>query len=308
MPAWTTELRDACRRIAQIAMDEDVRHGIDCTSHALIDSNVKSSATFVSRKPGIVCGVRAAGEILQQLAPQLTLTTHIEDGSAVQPGDRIASIAGTARDILGSERIALNLMGRLSGISSLTRKYVDCVSGTQAKVYDTRKTTPGLRLLEKYAVACGGGENHRMGLFDAILIKDNHLALSREIHRGRDDTLAKAIQMARDWIDKNQDRLPHGRKTILQIEIDTLKQLEQALPAKPDIVLLDNMNVEQLREGVRLRNDTAPSVSLEASGGVTLETIGAIATTGVERISVGALTHSAVNFDIGLDWRNLNDN
>jgi nicotinate-nucleotide pyrophosphorylase (carboxylating) len=183
----------------------------------------------------------------------------------------------------------------------LTRQYVDVIAGTAASVYDTRKTTPGFRRLEKYAVACGGGQNHRMGLFDAILIKDNHLAFF-DNDTTRTDDIPQVIARARQWIDNNAIRLPFGRQTIVQIEVDTLEQLEVALETPCDIILLDNMSLDELRQGVELRNRLDPSIELEASGGVNLRTIRAIAETGVERISVGALTHSAVNFDIGLDW------
>ena len=194
-------------------------------------------------------------------------------------------------------------MCRLSGISSLTHRFAQLVRGTKAKILDTRKTTPGWRRLEKYAVACGGGANHRMGLYDAVMIKDNHLAMYGSHIDNHELSITDAIQMAREWVNENHSKLPHGKQTIVQIEVDTLDQFEIALKASPDIVLLDNMSIEQLSQAVKMRDTDNASVLLEASGGVNLDTVKSIAETGVERISIGALTHSAVNFDIGLDWR-----
>jgi len=193
-------------------------------------------------------------------------------------------------------------MCRLSGISSFAQQYVREIKGTNACVLDTRKTTPGWRRLEKYAVACGGGENHRMGLYDAVMIKDNHLAFRRSQAENKSLTIPNAIELVRKWIDDHVDSLPNGRQTVLQLEVDNLDQLGIALATSVDIVLLDNMTNDQLVAAVKLRDEKAPKVLLEASGGVNLTTIAGIAATGVERISVGALTHSAANFDIGLDW------
>jgi len=211
------------------------------------------------------------------------------DGSALSPGQTVARWAGPMRSILAIERTALNFMTHLSGIATLTSRFVDAVSDTSARIYDTRKTIPGLRGLAKYAVACGGGHNHRMGLHDAVLIKDNHLAAM-----GGDwlDALARAINSARDL---------EPAPTFIEVEVDTLDQLRQVLDLKPDMVLLDNMSLDALRSAVAMRNDLQPSVELEASGGVTLETVAGIAATGVDRISVGALTHSAPALDLGLD-------
>jgi len=186
-------------------------------------------------------------------------------------------------------------LGRLSGIATLTRRYVDAVQGTNAQIYDTRKTTPGWRQLEKYAVRCGGGNNHRAGLYDAVLIKDNHLALGRQ---GNEPfTPAEAVIRTKEFLRKRSACLP-----IIEIEVDTLEQLREVLPTGPDIVLLDNMAPPQIVEAIHIRNSLNPNVQLEASGGITLETLRSIAETGVERISVGALTHSAVSLDFGLDW------
>ena len=236
------------------------------------------------------------------MAPDLKLDCHVNDGDQVQPGDKIATFSGSAHQILTMERTCLNFMCRLSGISTLAARFTDQVQGTNVKVLDTRKTTPGYRRLEKYAVACGGGANHRMGLYDAVMIKDNHLAFYRAWNKESKDAIVEGLQLARDWVEANKASLPNGTQTVVQLEVDTLEQFERALPSKPDIVLLDNMTNEQLTTAVNRRNEAAPGVLLEASGGVNLDTIAGIAKTGVDRISIGALTHSAVNFDIGLDW------
>jgi nicotinate-nucleotide pyrophosphorylase (carboxylating) len=205
--------------------------------------------------------------------------------------------------MLTCERPILNLIGRLSGIATLTRDYVRRVEGTAARIYDTRKTTPGWRRLEKYAVHCGGGHNHRTGLFDAILIKDNHLALAAE----KNLTPAAAVQAARNFL-AQLDAQYISKDMLVEVEIDSLDQLNDVLAAGPDIVLLDNMPLETLQAAVARRNELAPNVELEASGGVSLETVHEIALTGIERISVGALTHSARSLDIGLDWLQIRTN
>src|SRR5262249_30385632 len=210
---------------------------------------------------------------------------------------------GPARSLLTAERIILNFLGRLSGIATLTRRFVDAVSGTKARVYDIRKTTPGWRLLEKYAVRQGGGHNHRTGLFEAILIKDNHLALAAQLPGQLRRSLAETVRHVRQFIAQNFPESDPRREMIVEVEVDSLAQLEEVLPEKPDIVLLDNMPLESLRQAVAMRNARAPEVEFEASGGVTLESIAAIAATGVDRISAGALTHSAVSFDVAMDWR-----
>ena len=211
-------------------------------------------------------------------------------------------MAGPARDLLTAERLVLNLLGRLSGIATHTRRYVDAVSGTAAGIYDTRKTTPGWRRLEKYAVRCGGARNHRTGLFDAVLIKDNHLALLARQSGAAQAAPDAAVARVRRFLEETAHEHARLMHMLIEVEVDTLEQIDQALRALPDIVLLDNMPVEQLRDAVRRRNECSPETELEASGGVTLETIRGIAETGVERISVGALTHSAVTLDVALDW------
>jgi nicotinate-nucleotide pyrophosphorylase (carboxylating) len=223
------------------------------------------------------------------------LTPMHQDGDLLTPGAQVARMEGSTRDLLTAERVVLNLLGRLSGVATQTRRFVDRLRGTRARLYDTRKTTPGWRRLEKYAVRCGGGHNHRLGLYDAVLIKDNHLA--QQSHPVC--SVPAAVERARTFLEQRQvtERLP-----LIEVEVDTLNQLQQALAASPDIILLDNMQVEQLREAVRLRDAAGSTTELEASGGVTLDSIRSIAETGVDRISVGAVTHSACGLDFGLDW------
>jgi nicotinate-nucleotide pyrophosphorylase (carboxylating) len=240
--------------------------------------------------------------VLREIDRRLQWFPLAKDGDPVAPGQQVARIEGPAAALLAAERLVLNFLGRMSGIATLTRQYVEAVAGTKARIYDTRKTTPGWRRLEKYAVKCGGGWNHRTGLFEALLIKDNHLALGAEsaMRKGVKFSPAEAVVQARRFLQQS------GRESlgplVVEIEVDTLDQLDEVLPVGPDIVLLDNMSPDQLRQAVARRNAAAPEVELEASGGVHLETIRAIAASGVERISVGALTHSAVSLDVGLDW------
>ncbi len=211
---------------------------------------------------------------------------QVGDGDAISAGQTLAILAGPARSLLTVERILLNLVGRLSGIATLAKAYVDAAGGTQARIYDTRKTTPGWRRLEKYAVRCGGGRNHRTGLFDAMLIKDNHLALGAQAEGTAHLTPAEAVRRARDFA-ASMAAGKTASPVIIEVEVDTLAQLAEVLPAQPDIVLLDNMTTDDLRRAVALRDEVASQVELEASGGVNLQTVGAIAATGVERISVG---------------------
>jgi nicotinate-nucleotide pyrophosphorylase (carboxylating) len=305
--AMDAETTADCIQLIDMALAEDIgaanlKDGRDCTTDSIVPGSVTASAAFVSRASGVVCGVEVAKLVIDRHALTLKLDCHLNDGDRVEPGQTIAVISGPAAEILVLERTCLNFMCRLSGISSFARQYMDEIRGTNACVLDTRKTTPGWRRLEKYAVACGGGQNHRMGLYDAVMIKDNHLAFRRSQAENKSLTIPNAIKVVRDWINENAQTLPNGSETVLQLEVDNLDQLEIALETSVDIVLLDNMSNDQLRSAVALRNERAPKVLLEASGGVNLSTIAGIAATGVERISVGALTHSATNFDIGLDW------
>jgi nicotinate-nucleotide pyrophosphorylase (carboxylating) len=295
--------RADCVVLIDQALAEDLNGTVDCTSWSVVPEKVTGSAKFVSRADGVACGLQICELVLERAAQKLDLECHLNDGDPVKKGDALATIRGAARKILLVERTCLNFMCRLSGISSLTSQFVQQALGTRAKVYDTRKTMPGWRRLEKYAVKCGGGENHRMGLYDAVMIKDNHLAMFSRVVDHAENTIPVAVGKARHWITENAENLPNGKKTVLQIEVDTLEQYRIALTCDPDIVLLDNMSTDQLCEAVEIRKEAGkPNILLEASGGVNLKTIGAIAKTGVERISVGALTHSARNFDIGLDW------
>jgi nicotinate-nucleotide pyrophosphorylase (carboxylating) len=283
----------ACRTAVELAIREDLGtegrlHG-DITSRLTIPLSVQGAAAFVARQEGILSGMRLAERVFQHLDARVRFTALVQDGSPIGPGTRLATVAGHVRSILAGERTALNFLQHLSGIATLTRRYVDAVAGLRARILDTRKTIPGERMLAKYAVFCGGGVNHRMGLSDMILIKDNHLAaLGDTAH-----PIVAAVFQARA-------AAPAGM--LIEVEVDTLEQLDEALRAHADIVLLDNMTTDQMREAVRRRNATAPRIQLEASGGVNLQTVRAIAETGVDRISVGALTHSAPALDIGLDY------
>ncbi len=262
----------------------------DVTSQSLVPARARTTATFQSRQAGIVSGSALLPSIAAAYDAALKIQIQVADGQRVQPGDVIAQIGGSLRSILAMERVALNFLTHLSGIATLTAQYVRAVRGTNARIHDTRKTIPGLRGLAKYAVACGGGASHRIGLYDAVLVKDNHIA---HVPASKlTATLGAAIARARA-------AKPPPR--FVEVEVDTLEQLKRVLRCDVDIVLLDNMNPTTLRKAVKLRNDTAPDVRLEASGGVTLANVAKIAATGIERISVGAITHSAPALDIGLD-------
>jgi len=299
---WDPSLRDEAAALLRLAVREDLGPLGDCTSKALIPKAATGAADVVARQEGIVAGLPAAEVALHLIEPGLEWVVEGAEGSRVAPGQRVARIAGPARGIFAAERLMLNLLSRLSGIATLARRYVEAVAGTSARIYDTRKTTPGWRRLEKYAVGVGGARNHRTGLFDAILIKDNHLAFGRESTWGTSHfSPAEAVAHARQWIKRRIPQLVRARM-IVEIEVDSLEQLDEVLPAGPDLVLLDNMPPTLLREAIARRNALAPAVELEASGGVSLETVRQIAETGVERISVGALTHSCQALDFGLDW------
>lgn len=236
--------------------------------------------------------------ILDEFDADLVGECLVEDGCSFQANQPIARVRGNVRDLLTSERTVLNVISRLCGVATLTRRFVAELVGTRARLYDTRKTTPGWRLMEKYAVRCGGGCNHRSGLYDGFLIKDNHLALAGDATGPfpAGEAAAKAIR----WRGGQIDRLTAPR--IVEVEVDSLDQLRDVLPKRPDIVLLDNFPLEQLVEAVRVRDAMAVDVELEASGNVKIDTIAQIAATGVDRISSGALTHQATSLDLGLDW------
>jgi nicotinate-nucleotide pyrophosphorylase (carboxylating) len=273
--------------LIRLALAEDLGDTGDRTSLATISETTQARAAFVARSTGVVAGLPVAERVCAAVSPELTFTPAVPDGTATERGTVLATVSGPLRAILAAERTALNFLQRLSGVATLTRKFVDASSGFRAKMLDTRKTTPGWRLLEKYAVRGGSGTNHRVGLHDGILIKDNHLA-------GIGGDVRRAVEAARVY--------PGNAGLPVEVEVDTLEQLEVALAVKADIVLLDNMTLEQLRAAVSRRDAIAPGVLLEASGGVNLTTVRDIAATGVDRISVGALTHSAPALDIGLDY------
>lgn len=304
--AWSREIEDDCRRVVRLAVHEDLDRGYDWTTVCLVPEEARAAANLVVRKPGVIAGLEALRVVLDEMDIAADLQLLARDGDAVSGGAIVATIAGPARDLLTSERTLLNLLGRLSGIATLTRQYVDTIAGTKARIYDTRKTTPGWRRLEKYAVHCGGGHNHRTGLYDAILIKDNHLAFGREEAGAAAFSPAEAVRKAKAFLAQQTGSAPPAGadpQMIVEIEVDSLSQLCEVLPEQPDIVLLDNMPLEMLREAVTLRNAGGWKCELEASGGVNLQSVRSIAETGVERISAGALTHSAISLDVALDWQ-----
>ena len=286
--------------ILRLAIREDLDRSVDLTTMAIVPPGVSGSASLISRSHGVAAGIDLIDEMLAELDAKIQWDQRVGDGEVIEPGQVLSVLNGDARDLLTCERTILNVICRLSGVASLTRRYVDAVRGTKARVYDTRKTTPGWRRLEKYAVRCGGGHNHRLGLYDGILIKDNHLA-SRAAANGELLDPGQAVAMAKAFVASGAVKFE--QPPMIEIEIDRISQLESALGAGPNIILLDNMSCELLSQCVAIRDTLASGVELEASGGVNLGTIGGIAATGVDRISVGALTHSAPVHDIGLDWK-----
>lgn len=297
---WDAEVEDDCRQLIRLAVREDLERLYDWTTVALVPDAAPGSARVVARKPGVIAGLPAARVALDEYDPTIEWRAVVSDGEVVAAGTSVAELSGKARSLLAVERPLLNLLGHLSGIATLTRQFVEAVAGTTARIYDTRKTMPGWRRLEKYAVRAGGGHNHRLGLFDGVLIKDNHLALGAASHDPR-YTPAQAVTAVRRFLDQLDESSSH-HEMLVEVEVDSLEQLGEVLPASPDIVLLDNMPPDMLRRAVELRDRLAPGVELEASGGINLQTVAAVARSGVERISVGALTHSAEWLDLGLDW------
>ena len=272
-------------RPVALALAEDIGSG-DVTTLAAVPETAQAKAVMCAREPLVVAGLALAEAAFRELSPAVQVTRSAEDGQRVAEGKPLLHVAGSARALLSAERVALNFVQRLCGIATLTAQFVDAIKGTPARILDTRKTTPGWRRLEKYAVACGGGRNHRLGLFDMVLIKDNHLAALRN---ESPNAIAAAVARARA-------QYPQLK---VEVEADTLEQVEQAVAAGADLILLDNMNLAQLRVAVQKCKDRALT---EASGGVILAGVRAIAETGVDFISVGALTHSARAVDIGLDF------
>lgn len=364
---WCGAVEDDFRTLLDIAIREDVESIGDLTSLSLIPETAIGRAAVVSRSEGILAGMPTVEIICGAISPGLCWEPLVEDGTRIQPKQRIGILSGPARAMMQAERLILNFVARLSGIASTTDQYVQAIADTQARVYDTRKTTPGWRLLEKYATCCGGAQNHRAGLYDAILIKDNHLALAagRAGLGALDYNPAEAVRNVRRFLAEQDELGPrppvhcHGnliatckmrtsllaavaevtgsavlsqivaktpchmleiahkenqqvprkpadnfpaKDVIVEVEVDTFQQFESVLDADPDIIMLDNMSCALMTKAVQLRNGRRPEIELEASGGINLKTIHDVALTGVERISVGALTHSFNMFDLGLDW------
>ena len=270
--------------LIDVALAEDIGSG-DPTTDTLIDPRLMGSASLVSREDGVIAGIDVATTVFTQFDPALSTVALVEDGSSVTAGDQLACVKGNVASILKAERTAVNFLQHLSGVATQTRRYVDAVEGYRAQIVDTRKTTPGLRKLEKYAVTMGGGRNHRHNLADGILIKDNHIEALALSGVGIGEIVKRALSGASHMIK-------------VEIEVETIKDLEEALDAGADLVLLDNMEPEQMETAVRLASGRAV---VEASGGITLETVREIAKTGVDIISVGALTHSAPSLNISLD-------
>jgi len=267
--------------VVRRALAEDLGRAGDVTAQACIPEGARMRAVFAARKAGVLAGIDCVRLAVLAMDPDASVDLKLRDGEAFVAGAVLAEVEADARAFLAAERTALNLLGRLCGIATLTQAYVAAVAGTKARIADTRKTTPGLRALEKHAVLCGGGVNHRFGLDDAILIKDNHVAVCGGV--------GEAVRRARASV---------GHLMKVEVEVDGLDQLDEALAAGPDVVMLDNFTLPMLREAVAR---TGGRITLEASGGVNLETVRGIAETGVDVISVGALTHSAPALDVGLD-------
>jgi nicotinate-nucleotide pyrophosphorylase (carboxylating) len=266
------------------ALAEDISHG-DVTSEAIIPPDLHAKATVLVKAAGVLAGIEVAHQVFSRVDPSLEVDVLVKDGTAVQPGDVVATVSGRATSILKAERVALNFLQRLSGIASETARYVRETEGYDVRITETRKTTPGLRALEKHAVRLGGGQNHRFHLGDGILIKDNHLAALRALGMSLEEIIAKAKQNS-----------PEGMK--VEVEVNTTAEAVAAIEGGADIIMLDNMSPDEMRRVVAL---TPPHVKTEASGGITLANVGAVAAAGVDIISVGALTHSVKALDISLE-------
>jgi nicotinate-nucleotide pyrophosphorylase (carboxylating) len=271
----------ALRQFIREALNEDLGVG-DLTTEALVPADHKSSCVFIAKQTGVIAGLPVAKMVFEELEPNIAWIALVDEGMEVEKGTPIARISGFTRAILTGERVALNLLQRMSGIATITRQLVKKLEGLNCKVLDTRKTTPGLRQLEKYAVRVGGGSNHRFGLSHGVMIKDNHIAMA--------GSLAKAIETARSYV---------GHMVQIEVEADTLEQVKEILKYDVDAILLDNMDLETMREAVRLIDG---KVWTEASGGITPDTIRGIAETGVDAVSLGWLTHSVTSLDISLDF------
>ena len=274
------ELRAQILECINRALDEDIFTG-DVTTDSIVPADAILLGNIVAKQAGVVAGLKVSRMVFQQLNADISVTANVSDGSFVEPGMILARVSGSARALLTGERTALNLLGRMSGIATLTRQFVEAVAGTKAVILDTRKTAPGLRAVDKLAVRLGGGQNHRTGLFDMVLIKDNHIDFAGSI--------TAAVERVRAT----------GTKLEIEVEARSLDDLREALSLEVERVLLDNMTTEKMREAVTL---TAGRAKLEASGNITLQNVRAVAETGVDFISVGMLTHSAPVFDVSLKW------
>lgn len=300
---WDEFLEHDLRQLIRLAVLEDLGREFDWTSLALIPPDTQATADVVARQDGVVAGMRLGFVLQDEAAARFVWHPLVEDASRVQRGTVVATAQGNAQALLACERILLNFLGRMSGIATLANRYVERVAGTKARIYDTRKTLPGYRRLDKYAARCGGAWNHRLGLYDAVLIKDNHLATG-DLRPREGDTPARgpaqAVQMARSFV---AGLAPSRRAMLVELEVDSWDQLAALPDTPPDLILLDNFRIEEIAAAVSFRDAKMPAVELEASGGVSLDTVRAIAETGVDRISVGAITHSATCFDFALDWQ-----
>ena len=283
----TLKITDEVEALIDLALKEDLGENGDVTSNFILNSDKKGQASIIAKQAGIIAGLPIAERVFQKVNPALAVQNRVEEGAKVEPSEEIVRISGPLGDILTAERTALNFLQRLSGIATLTAEYVRQTGGTQAKILDTRKTTPGFRMLEKYAVRKGGGQNHRFGLYDMVLIKENHISTAGGI--------INAVQQIRE-------QMAAGNLDLqIEIEVRSLTEVEQALNLKVDRLMLDNMSLDEIREAVELVSD---KVELEVSGGVNCGTVRAIAETGVDYISVGALTHSAPALDLSLLVKN----
>ena len=273
------------RQIVRMALEEDVGTG-DVTSEWTVGPEVVAIGKMIAKEQGVICGLDVARMVFREVDREIGFMSQVRDGDWVEVGDEIAEVRGPARGILTGERVALNFLQRMSGIATMTARYVEAVRGTGAKILDTRKTTPGLRMLEKVAVRCGGGENHRFGLYDMVLIKDNHIAAAGGI---------------RDAVQSAKCKMQNAKcKMSIEVEVKDLSELREVLDVRVDRIMLDNMEVEGIKQAVKEIRKVSDAIEIEASGGVTLEHIREIAETGVDLISVGTLTHSAQALDISL--------
>ncbi len=278
-------IKSSVSHIIQAALDEDFVYE-DVTTRFLVKKNQTSEAYIVSREDAVICGNEIVKKVFKKFDPNVKIFSYHKDGARIRKDEPVIFMSGLTRSLLSCERVALNFLGHLSGISTLTAQFVKLTAKTNVKILDTRKTTPGLRDLEKYAVRCAKGENHRRDLREMVLIKDNHL-LAKQYHLSISEIIS---------------RLRRKTKKKIELEVDTLAQFKEALLAKPDIILLDNMNLVQLKNAVHLKKKSGSKILLEASGGVNLKTIVNISKTGIDRISIGALTHSADNINFSMEF------